>query len=124
VTLRQGGKDGVSDRRRELLEEKEARKQAEEEGWSGQQWEYLARNLDKVAGMAVEDDFNKRGREGWEFVAEAKATRSSSGHFRIADFTTRHLNGWTPTSRRGRGDPNAPPADADPALFEPTTNPS
>ena len=63
---------GFRDKRREALEEKEARKQAKEEGWSGQQWEYLARNLDKVAGMALEDDFNKRGREGWQFVAEAK----------------------------------------------------
>jgi hypothetical protein len=63
---------GFRDKRREALEEKEARKQAKEEGWSGQQWEYLARNLDKVAGMALEDDFKKRGSEGWEFVAEAK----------------------------------------------------
>jgi hypothetical protein len=63
---------GFREKRREALEEREARKQANEEGWSGQQWEYLARNLDKVAGMVVEDDFNKRGRDGWEFVAEAK----------------------------------------------------
>jgi hypothetical protein len=32
----------------------------------------VARNLDKVAGMALEDDFNKHGRKGWEFVAVAK----------------------------------------------------
>jgi len=36
------------------------------------QWEYKARNLDKVPGLALEDDFNKFGREGWEFVAVAK----------------------------------------------------
>lgn len=34
-------------------------------------WEYLARNLKKVAGMMLEGDFNKLGREGWEFVAVA-----------------------------------------------------
>jgi hypothetical protein len=34
--------------------------------------EYLARNLDKVAGVALEDDFNKHGDKGWEFVAVAK----------------------------------------------------
>jgi hypothetical protein len=27
-------------------------------------WEYLARNLQKVAGMALEDDFNKHGEKG------------------------------------------------------------
>ena len=36
-----------------------------------QQWEYLARNLKKVPGMALESDFNKHGAEGWEFVAVA-----------------------------------------------------
>jgi hypothetical protein len=35
-------------------------------------WEYLARNLQKVAGMALEDDFNKHGEKGWEFVAVAR----------------------------------------------------
>jgi hypothetical protein len=34
-------------------------------------WEYLARNLKKVAGMALENDFNKLGAQGWEFVAVA-----------------------------------------------------
>ena len=34
-------------------------------------WEYRARNLKKVAGMAMENDFNKHGQEGWEFVAVA-----------------------------------------------------
>jgi hypothetical protein len=37
--LRQGGKDGVSGETPRVAEEKEARKQAEEEGWSGQQWD-------------------------------------------------------------------------------------
>lgn len=36
-----------------------------------QRWEYLARNLKKVAGMALENDFNKHGQDGWEFVAVA-----------------------------------------------------
>lgn len=35
-------------------------------------WEYLARNLQKVAGMALEDDFDKHGEKRWEFVAVAK----------------------------------------------------
>lgn len=34
-------------------------------------WEYLARNLKKVAGPMIETDFNKHGQEGWEFVAVA-----------------------------------------------------
>lgn len=36
------------------------------------QWEYLARNLKKIIGPGMENDFNKLGREGWEFVAVAK----------------------------------------------------
>lgn len=35
------------------------------------EWEYLALNLKKIAGMATENEFNKRGAEGWEFVAVA-----------------------------------------------------
>jgi hypothetical protein len=35
-------------------------------------WEYLARNLKKIIGPGMESDFNKLGREGWEFVAVAK----------------------------------------------------
>jgi hypothetical protein len=34
--------------------------------------EYLARNLKKIIGSGMESDFNKLGREGWEFVAVAK----------------------------------------------------
>jgi len=41
-------------------------------------WEYLARNLKKVAGPALENDFNKLGAEGWDFVAVRRTTRSSS----------------------------------------------
>ena len=37
-----------------------------------ERWEYLARNLKKVAGPALENDFNKLGAEGWDFVAVAK----------------------------------------------------
>lgn len=36
-----------------------------------EKWEYLARNLKKVPGMALETDFNKHGDAGWEFVAVA-----------------------------------------------------
>lgn len=42
------------------------------QAWGGQTWEYRARNLKKVPGIALEDDFNKFGQEGWEFVAVAE----------------------------------------------------
>jgi hypothetical protein len=61
---------GFRDKRQELLDEKQAK--GERDAAPDHQWEYLARNLDKVAGMGLEDDFNKHGRKGWEFVAEAK----------------------------------------------------
>jgi hypothetical protein len=61
---------GLRDKRRDLLEEKAGRE--ERDANPDEQWEYVARNLDKVAGMALEDDFNKHGRKGWEFVAVAK----------------------------------------------------
>ena len=44
------------------------------------QWAYLARNLDKVAGMSVEGDFNKHGAQGWEFVAAVKGGRNADGY--------------------------------------------
>jgi hypothetical protein len=44
------------------------------------QWEYLARNLEKVPGMAVENDFNQHGAEGWEFVATVKGGGKSDGY--------------------------------------------
>lgn len=44
---------------------------AERDANPDRQWEYKARNLAKVAGMALEDDFNKFGVQGWEFVAVA-----------------------------------------------------
>jgi hypothetical protein len=34
-------------------------------------YEYLARNLKKVAGMMIEKDFNDHGEQGWKFVAVA-----------------------------------------------------
>jgi len=61
---------GFKDRREKLLEEKAD--QEERDANPEEQWEYLARNLDKVAGIALEDDFNKHGQKGWEFVAVAK----------------------------------------------------
>jgi hypothetical protein len=39
---------------------------------TAQQWEYLAKNLKKVAGMSTENEFNKLGQQGWEFVAVAQ----------------------------------------------------
>ncbi|MGH9320286.1 MAG: hypothetical protein ACRD3V_10425 [Vicinamibacteria bacterium] len=59
----------MRERRKELLEEQEAR--AERDADPSEQWEYLARNLKKVPGMALEDDFNSHGKKGWEFVAVA-----------------------------------------------------
>jgi hypothetical protein len=61
---------GLLDKRKDLQQEKAARE--ERDANPDEQWEYLARNLDKVAGMALEDDFNKHGRKGWEFIAVAK----------------------------------------------------
>jgi hypothetical protein len=43
-----------------------------EEARTMPKWEYLARNLKKIIGPGMESDFNKLGREGWEFVAVAK----------------------------------------------------
>lgn len=43
----------------------------EAEAYQGQRWEYRARNLKKVAGMSMEQDFNEHGAAGWEFVAAA-----------------------------------------------------
>lgn len=60
---------GLADRRRATLDAKEERRARDE---NSPQWEYLARNLDRVAGIALEDDFNKHGRKGWELVAVAK----------------------------------------------------
>jgi hypothetical protein len=45
-----------------------------------QRWEYLARNLNKVPGMSIENDFNKHGGEGWEFVA---ITGEKKDHYAI-----------------------------------------
>src|SRR5215218_5850026 len=61
---------GLRERRREVKQEQAERE--ERDASPEEQWEYLARNLDKVAGMALETDFNQHGRKGWEFVAEAK----------------------------------------------------
>lgn len=61
---------GFKDKREKLLEEKAEKE--ERDANPEEQWEYRARNLDKVPGMALEDDFNKHGQKGWEFVAVAK----------------------------------------------------
>lgn len=61
---------GFRARRDEL---KEAAAEREERDASpAEQWEYLARNLRKVPGMAMEKDFNEQGEKGWEFVAVAE----------------------------------------------------
>jgi hypothetical protein len=60
---------GFRDKRNALAEEKADR--VERDANPEHQWEYLARSLDKVPGMAMENDFNKHGQKGWEFVAVA-----------------------------------------------------
>jgi hypothetical protein len=48
--------------------------------WQGQQWEYRAIALERVAGPSVESVFNGRGSEGFEFVAAVKHGRGSDGY--------------------------------------------
>jgi hypothetical protein len=43
----------------------------EADDFEGLRWEYRARNLKKVAGIAMERDFNEHGAAGWEFCAVA-----------------------------------------------------
>jgi hypothetical protein len=69
---------GLRDKRKELLEEKDARD--DRDANPDEQWEYLARNLAKVPGMAIESDFNKHGRKGWEFVG---ITGTDKDHYAI-----------------------------------------
>jgi hypothetical protein len=57
------------DKRRELVAEKDTR--AERDANPSDQWEYLARNLKKLPGLTIEVDFNKLGRQGWEFASVA-----------------------------------------------------
>jgi hypothetical protein len=45
-------------------------------------WEYKARNMQKVPGMALEGDFNKLGLEGWEFVAMASGGKEGYAIFK------------------------------------------
>jgi hypothetical protein len=42
-----------------------------EEVWGGQRWQYKTLNLNFKASLAFESEFNKLGRQGWEFVAMA-----------------------------------------------------
>lgn len=39
------------------------------EPYSGPTWEYRTLNLNFKASIAMEDEFNKLGRQGWEFQA-------------------------------------------------------
>ena len=48
-----------------------ARPSGEATDYEGQRWEYRARNLKKVAGISLENDFNEHGAAGWEFCAVA-----------------------------------------------------
>lgn len=69
--------------RERAIAQKEARaedkqERAERDTNPDQTWEYKARNLAKVPGMALEDDFNELGQRGWEFVA--MATGGSEGY--------------------------------------------
>jgi hypothetical protein len=41
----------------------------EQDATPKQRWEYFAYNLEKVPGMRLQNDFNKAGQGGWEFVA-------------------------------------------------------
>lgn len=61
---------GLLDRRSELQDAKDA--STERDANPETQWEYKARNLAKVPGVATEDDFNRLGQQGWELVAVAQ----------------------------------------------------
>jgi hypothetical protein len=50
------------------------------ETWQGDTWQYRAIALDRVAGPSIEQMFNGRGREGWEFIACVKHGRGSDGY--------------------------------------------
>jgi hypothetical protein len=58
---------GLRRKRRELIEQKAD--SAERDANPEQQWEYKVLNLNFKASIAFEDEFNKLGRKGWEFVA-------------------------------------------------------
>lgn len=60
---------GLGDKRRAALDASEARRGRDA---TSPRWEYLARNLAKVPGIALENDFNSHGQKGWELVAVAK----------------------------------------------------
>jgi hypothetical protein len=50
------------------------------ESWQGDTWQYRAIALERVAGPSVEQMFNGRGLEGYEFVACVKHGRGSDGY--------------------------------------------
>ena len=58
---------GFREKRRELIEQKA--ESSERDASPEQQWEYKALNLNFKASVGFEDEFNKLGRKGWEFVA-------------------------------------------------------
>lgn len=71
---------GLLERHTQLAERKTERE--EQNANPEEQWEYLARNLAKVPGMALETDFNKLGAKGWEFVAMASGGREGYAIFK------------------------------------------
>jgi hypothetical protein len=62
---------GLRDKRAEVLAERAERDERDAD--PEQQWEYLARNLHKTVGFALEADFNNHGKKGWEFVSVVEA---------------------------------------------------
>lgn len=71
---------GLRDRRQQVLEQKAERE--ERDTHPDEQWEYLARNLARVAGMGLENDFNHLGAKGWEFVAMASGGKEGYAIFK------------------------------------------
>ncbi len=70
----------IGDSHKEAVKAKAERQERDEN--PTQQWEYLARNLFKVPGMNLEDNFNEHGRDGWEFVAMASGGSESYAIFK------------------------------------------
>jgi hypothetical protein len=71
----------------------------EADDFEGVWWEYRARNLKKVAGIAMERDFNEHGAAGWEFCAptDTPSSRGRGLHGRCRDLLA--CLAHTPTSR-------------------------
>jgi hypothetical protein len=55
----------------------------DEEEYTGEKWEYKARNLAKVVGPGLEDDFKKFGADGWEFGCRREGLRDFQAPHRL-----------------------------------------